>query len=200
MPVPKKYVNNNVMAMSKPKQELTSQHYQDFNDFNKYVESKGHKGDPRLDHDPALRNSLLADYKKANPNSTFNYDVLPQLQDALQQTKKNIITGGKKGMAQYPSNLMNNISKSDGIYGQQTSSNPIPASLLITKNKDSKGNILSTGVTDTGFSGNPALAAFTNSSNKSYPIYANENSKQIIAYSQTPPSAALIESIRKKKS
>lgn len=198
-----------VKAFSKDKADiqLTQKHFQDFNDFNKFVESQGHKGDPQLDHNPALRNQLLTDFKKANPNTSFDYSILGKLQDVLQNSKTNAISEIKSGKAAFangvnPDNILKNISKTDSIYGQKTSSYNIPGSFLTTTQLDANNKVLNRVINNTGFAGNPALQAAiggNKTADNLYPIYADDSNKgNPIGFSQYKLTPEIIANIRLK--
>ena len=125
---------------------LTSEQMDRWNRLISYSKQKGYSGMAELDHNPALRQKVFAEYNKANPDSTVSLDMVKQVQDEIQNYKSKVLqamsTGGAKGSEGVnPSNFMKGISQVDGIFGSKTSSWQFPQAYMVDRATGEKKNL-----------------------------------------------------------
>ena len=102
--------------------ELTNAERVDWNNFIDFVESKGLKGSDKLGKGSEnLAKSLFAEYKKLNPTTTVNYDIVPSVQYEMQVLRQNVQGFEERHKNPNAKNLMNYISPVDAWFGPQTS-------------------------------------------------------------------------------
>lgn len=113
---------------------LTPQELQQWNMFLDYVKTEGYEGSADLNNKSKnLGASLFAKFKKANPNVTINYDIVPSVQTEMQYMKQEAQAfDARHGKPN--SEVMAGISPVDGWFGSKTSSYRFPN--LIVKNQN----------------------------------------------------------------
>lgn len=107
----------------------------EWNNFIDFVDKKGMRGNPQLDDkDKGLGKQLMAEYLKLNPQSKLSYDLVPAIQQDMQNVRniglKNIHDNNLKvpGVAK-DDDYMANISAVDGWLGSKTSDHKFPTAI-----------------------------------------------------------------------
>lgn len=114
----------------------------EWNKFIDFVEAKGMKGNKLLDdRNTALGKQLMQEYLKTNPKSPLTYDVIPSVQQSLQEYRAKSLQEIRSGKAQFDGKeeeFMPGLSKVDGWLGSKTSSYKFPSASSVVK-KDING-------------------------------------------------------------
>jgi hypothetical protein len=122
------------------KTKLTPAAKQDWNKFIDYLDAKGMRGNPALDdRNTDLGRKMLGQYKAANPKSGITYEMIPQVQQELQDYRaealKKIQAGGASAGGVQPDQFMPGLSQVDGWLGQKTSNWQFPKATLMDNAK-----------------------------------------------------------------
>lgn len=110
--------------------KITNQNRQDWNDYIKFLDSKGLKGNPSLDHND-LGMKMIDEYRKENPNTTISRDMVIPIQQEFSKYRDWALNQVKQGKAQLqngvtPDKFLSALSIVDGIPGQRTTSYTFP--------------------------------------------------------------------------
>lgn len=107
---------------------------QGWNDYVQWLDKKGYKGNPALDHDD-LGGKMIDEYRKENPDTPITRDMVVPIQKEFQNYRNwaiNQIEGGKGAYAPGTNKdtFMKALSIVDGIPGQRTTSFSFPSGYL----------------------------------------------------------------------
>lgn len=109
------------------KRRLSPKEMQEWNSYLDFVRSKGMEGSPELNkRDKGLGAQLFAEFKKSNPNVSIGYDVVPLVQNEMQEMQKSTREFLKRRNDPNADNVMSGISPVDGWFGSQTSQYRFP--------------------------------------------------------------------------
>lgn len=103
--------------------ELTNTERVDWNNFIDFVQSKAKDfgGLEKLDKgNDALARSLFIEYKKINPKTSINYDIVPSVQYEMQLLKRNVQAFEERHKNPNAKNVMGYVSVVDGWFGDNT--------------------------------------------------------------------------------
>lgn len=128
---------------TKPVDEATMLTWNAFVNFNK---QKGYAGDPKLDHDPKLRQKIIDEFNSENPKTPIDPTIISDVQAAMIDYKQKVVSAIKTGKVQFgdgvnENNFMSNISKVDGVLGQLTSQWAFPSNFYLDKQTGQKKEI-----------------------------------------------------------
>lgn len=99
-----------------------------WNQFLDFVKEKGYEGSPDLNaKNKNLGSTLFADFKKANPNISINYDIVPSVQSAMQNLRTESQGFLKRRNDPRAETVMQGISPVDGWFGSKTSQFRFPS-------------------------------------------------------------------------
>jgi len=109
---------------------------QQWNNFIKFLEGKGMRGNPEFDHNPDLINGLMAEYAKANPGTVVGPQLIKPIQRAMNEYRQQALDMVHSGKASLPDGVtedqfMNGLSIEDGIPGQKTTNWMFPEKSFI---------------------------------------------------------------------
>lgn len=132
-------------------------------EWNKYVdflEKKGLKGHPSLDHDD-LSNRMLDEFKKENPNTILDRNMIIPIQQDFSKYRDYALDEVKNKRAAFgegvnEENFLRALSTVDGIAGQRTTSFKFPSGYMADRNK----NETRSGFMKTGKAASDQLASF----------------------------------------
>jgi hypothetical protein len=106
---------------------LSQTQMRDWNAFVDFVESKGYKGSKELDVKGAgLGKKLMDEFKKLHPETSVNYEMVAQVQQAMVGVQKTAQEFSKRRNDPDAENIMGNISKVDGWPGSKTTQFKFP--------------------------------------------------------------------------
>jgi hypothetical protein len=121
---------------------LTPEQRVQWNLFVDYLDKQGVKGSKDLDaRDKGLGAQMMAQYQKVNPNFNLTYDRISDVQQDLQDYRKQVVNDYKAGKVQLdPSvksvdDVLPNISPVDGWLGSKTSSYKYPTAQATIQGK-----------------------------------------------------------------
>lgn len=114
-------------------EKLTPQKMQEWNKLLDFIKSKGHEGSTKLDKDKTLGQSLFNEFKKANPNTTITYDIVPTVQREMERLKESAQSFAERHKDPNAKKVMSGISKVDGFLGSRTSQFRFPEMTETTK-------------------------------------------------------------------
>jgi hypothetical protein len=124
------------------KPPLTPQEKVQWNGFIDYLDKQGLRGSTALDNrDTGLGAKLMAQYQKVNPAFNLTYDRVGDVQQDLQDYRKQLIDKYKSGKAQAdsgiksPDEIMSGLSPVDGWLGSKTSSYKYPTAQATIQGK-----------------------------------------------------------------
>ena len=114
--------------------KVTNKTRSDWNDYINFLDKKGLKGSPTLDHND-LGGKMIDQYRKENPGTSISRDmVIPIQKDFSNYRDWSIkqIQAGKGGFAPGTNkdNFLKSLSVVDGLAGQRTTSFAYPSSYL----------------------------------------------------------------------
>lgn len=116
---------------------ITAQERMDWNKFLDFVKEKGYEGSKELDKgNDALARRLFDEFKKLNPNTTINYDIVAPVQyemHKIRQMARGFAERHKDPMANV---IMSGISDVDKWFGSKTSQYRFPAMFMDTYHND----------------------------------------------------------------
>lgn len=102
--------------------KLTPAEMAQWNQFLDHVKSKGYEGSADLNvKNKNLGASLFADWKKGNPNATINYDIVPSVQQEMQNLKTSAQGFAQRRGQANADQIMAGVSPVDGWFGSKTS-------------------------------------------------------------------------------
>lgn len=113
---------------------ITNQNRTDWNNYIDWLESKGLKGNPRLDtNNYGVR--MINEYRRQVPNTTVSPEMIIPLQKDFGKYREYVINKIKSGKGAFSpgtneDNFMKNLSVVDGIPGQRTTSFKFPSEYL----------------------------------------------------------------------
>lgn len=110
-----------------PKRRLSPKEMQEWNAFLQFTKQKGYEGSPELNkRDKGLGAQLFAEFKKSNPNVSIGYDIVPLVQNEMQELRKSTQSFLKRRNDPSADKVMSGISPVDGWFGSQTSQYRFP--------------------------------------------------------------------------
>lgn len=109
---------------------ITNQHRSDWNNYVKWLEQQGLKGDPRLDKGDYGK-QVLAQYIKSNPNTSLTVDLVKPIQSDFANYRNYALGQVKAGKAMFgegvnEGNFMQELSKLDAFPGSLTTKHSFP--------------------------------------------------------------------------
>lgn len=116
--------------------ELTPQKMKEWNQLLDFIKTKGYEGSTKLDKDKALSQQLFNEFKKANPQTSITYDIVPVVQREMEKLKQSAQGFAARRDDPNAKNIMSNISKVDGFLGSKTSQFRFPAMQEVVKHND----------------------------------------------------------------
>lgn len=122
----------------KPAPKIDNNVRQAWNDYVNWLDSKGLKGSPTLDHND-LGGQMIDEYRKENPNTPITRDMIVPIQKEFQNYRNWAINQIETGHGAYApgtnkDNFLRALSIVDGIPGQRTTSFSFPSQYLNTFN------------------------------------------------------------------
>lgn len=119
-----------------PVEEIDDKDRENWNEYVKFLDSKGLKGHPSLDKDD-LGGKMIDEYRKVNPNTTVSREKIKPIQKEFSKYRDWSLAQIKAGKAAFAEgtneeNYMKHLSTVDGIAGQRTTSFQFPDSYLKT--------------------------------------------------------------------
>lgn len=122
-----------------PPRKLSVQEMSEWNMFLDHVKGKGLEGSPTLNtKDKNLGQSLFDEFKKTNPNVSIGYDIVPAVQQAMQELRGNTQSFLKRKGQPDAEQVMSGISPVDGWFGSKTSQFRFPSATLIQEHNGQK--------------------------------------------------------------
>lgn len=105
-----------------------------WNDYVNWLDKKGLKGHPSLDHDN-LSFKMIEEYRKENPDTPLTKDMIVPIQKEFSNYRDYVlkqVDAGKAGLAPGTTkeNFLKALSTVDGIPGQRTTSFVFPSGYL----------------------------------------------------------------------
>jgi hypothetical protein len=113
---------------------VNTQNMTDWNDYTNFLDKKGLKGSPALDHND-LGGQMIDEYRKQNPQTTVSRDMVVPIQQAFSKYRDYAIKNIEAGKGAYApgtnkDNFLKNLSVVDGIPGQRTTSFQFPSQYM----------------------------------------------------------------------
>lgn len=123
----------------KPKQPVVDNNIrQEWNNYVQWLDKKGLKGNPALDHDD-LGGKMIDEYRKENPDTPLTREMVVPIQKEFSNYRNWVINQIESGKGAYApgtnkENFLRALSIVDGIPGQRTTSFQFPKNYLDTFN------------------------------------------------------------------
>ena len=121
-------------ATPEPEPVIDNKTRQAWNDYTSWLDKKGLKGSPALDHND-LGGKMIDQYRKENPDTPITREMVVPIQKEFgnyRQYMLDQIAKGKGGFADgvNKDNFMRSLSVVDGIPGQRTTSFSFPTGYM----------------------------------------------------------------------
>jgi hypothetical protein len=112
---------------------VTAQERIDWNKFLDFVKEKGYEGSKELDKgSDALARKLFDEFKKLNPNTTINYEIVASVQYEMHKIRQMARGFAERHNDPKANIIMTGISKVDERFGSKTSQYRFPAIFMDT--------------------------------------------------------------------
>ncbi|HEY9664876.1 MAG TPA: hypothetical protein V6C65_41075, partial [Allocoleopsis sp.] len=99
-----------------------------WNQYLDFVKSKGYEGSAELNvRNKKMGENLFNEFKKANPNVTIGYDIVPSVQAEMVKLRDQAQSFARRRNDPNADKIMSNISAVDGWFGSQTSQFRFPS-------------------------------------------------------------------------
>lgn len=128
-----------------PDKPLTPQDKAKWNKFVGFVEANHMKGNPILDQrNKQVGMSLLQKFNLANPKDALPTDIIPKVQQSLQDYRTNLVNQWKAGKVapidgvKTEDDIMSGISKVDGWPGTKTLASRFPTAVVTINTPEGK--------------------------------------------------------------
>lgn len=111
---------------------------QAWNDYISWLDKKGLKGNPALDHND-LGGKMIDEYRKEHPDTPITREMVVPIQKEFQNYRQWAINQIQNGKGQFApgtnkDNFLQSLSIVDGVPGQRTTSFQFPSSYMNTFN------------------------------------------------------------------
>lgn len=117
------------------RRRLSPGEMQQWNMFLDYVKKEGYEGSEELNKkNKNLGQSLFTAFKKANPNISIDYSIVPDVQNEMQILGQSTRDFAKRRNLPNAENLMTGVSPVDGWFGSKTSQYRFPEQQTVVYN------------------------------------------------------------------
>jgi len=120
----------------KPEPAISNTHRQDWNSYIGWLDKKGLKGSPSLDHND-LGGQMIDQYRKENPNTSVSRDMVIPIQKEFGKYRDYALSQIQNGKGTFApgtnkDNFLRSLSIVDNIPGQRTTSYSFPKAYMDT--------------------------------------------------------------------